>query len=155
MSIEPSQPIVVVEDDEGMRRAIDRLLRVEGFKTALFESAEALLDAGVPADARCLVMDIQLPGMCGFDLQQHLVAAGMAFPVIFITAHDTPRFRKRALANGTAYLVKPLSSEALVEAVTRSKLPVNTQLSAYYNVVKPDNGANWQIRVQAQFMFPK
>jgi FixJ family two-component response regulator len=121
-SIEPKQLIVVVEDDEGIRRAIDRLLKVEGFDTALFDSAEALLAAGMASDARCLVPDAQLPGLSGFDLQKHLVAAGMASPVIFITAHDTPRIRKRALANASAYLVKPFSSAALVDAVTRARM---------------------------------
>jgi FixJ family two-component response regulator len=122
VSIETPQPILVVEDDEGMRRAIDRLLRVEGFETALFDSAEALLAAGVALNARCLVVDIQLPGLSGFDLQRHLVSAGIALPVIYITAHDTPRVRQRALASGRGYLVKPFSSEALVNAVTRAAM---------------------------------
>lgn len=103
-----------------MRRAIDRVLRVEGFDTALFDSAEAALAAGLPPRVRCLVLDIQLPGMSGVDLQRHLLAAGTSRPVIFITAHDTPRIRKQALEIGAAYLVKPFASEALAEAVSQT-----------------------------------
>ena len=103
-----------------MRHAIRRLLEIEGFEAGLFDSAEALLEAGVAPDAKCLVLDIQLPGMSGFDLQRHLEAAGAARPVIFITAHDLPRIRERALANADSYLVKPFLSETLVDAVTRA-----------------------------------
>ena len=111
---------MVVEDDEGIRQAIRRLLEVKGFEATLFDSAEALLAAGVASKAQCLVLDIHLPGMSGFDLQRHLAAAGTDLPVVFITAHDLPRIRERALASADGYLVKPFSSAALVDAVTHA-----------------------------------
>ena len=103
-----------------MRQAIRRSLEVKGFEATLFDSAEALLAAGVASMAKCLVLDIHLPGMSGFDLQRHLAAAGSKLPIVFITAHDVPRIREQALASANGYLVKPFSSDALVEAVTRA-----------------------------------
>jgi FixJ family two-component response regulator len=118
MPVEFKHHIVVVEDDEGMRRAMGKALMIAGFETEAFESAEAMLAAGAASKARCLVSDIWLPGMSGLDLQRHLVAAGLAIPVVFVTAHDALATRRPALASGAAYLVKPFASEALVQAVT-------------------------------------
>jgi FixJ family two-component response regulator len=111
---------LVVEDDEGMRTAIRRLLEAEGFEASLFDSAEALLAADVTSQAQCLVLDIHLPGMSGLELQRHLVGAGTTLPVVFITAHDWSPIRQQALASGDGYLAKPFSGEALVEAITRA-----------------------------------
>jgi FixJ family two-component response regulator len=112
--------VVVVEDDDGMRQAICRVLEVEGFTAKAFVSAEALLAAGAVASAHCLVLDIRLPGMSGFELQRQLSAAGRVPPVVFITAHDVPSARRQAVANAGGYLVKPFPSHALVEAVNHA-----------------------------------
>jgi FixJ family two-component response regulator len=110
----------VVEDDAGMRAAIHRLLQIEGFETLLFDSAEALLASGAASRAQCLVLDLNLPGMSGFELQSHLAGSGIAPPVVFITAHDLPKLRRQALASGSGYLVKPFSGSALVDEVNRA-----------------------------------
>jgi FixJ family two-component response regulator len=113
-------PIVIVEDDEGMRQAIARLLRAAGYATAAFESAEALLAASVAGRAACLVLDVRLPGISGFDLRRRLANGGTNVPVIFVSAHDEPAMRETAVRIGAeAYLHKPFSRSALLEAISR------------------------------------
>ena len=80
--------IVVVEDDSGLRVAIGRLLRAAGYKTALFESAEAYL-AAPPVGIACLLLDLQLPGMSGMELERHLHETGCApRHIIMMTANS-------------------------------------------------------------------
>jgi FixJ family two-component response regulator len=110
--------VAIVEDDEDMRTAIRRVLEGAGLRTETFGCAEALLATDTSSRAQCLVLDIQLSGMSGFELQERLGAGGP--PVVFITGHDTPSKRKRALASDALYLVKPFLGETLVAAVSRS-----------------------------------
>jgi FixJ family two-component response regulator len=115
----PRKNVVVVDDDASMNQAIKRLLLAAGFNTETYQSAEALLEAGAAERAGCLVLDIRLPGISGFELQQRLADAGTKPPVIFMTAHDEPATREgaeRALA--VAYLPKPFAGASLVAAVT-------------------------------------
>jgi FixJ family two-component response regulator len=111
----PKRLVAVVEDDDDMRTAIRRVLEAAGIATETFDSAESLLAANAASRARCLVLDLQLPGMSGFELQDRLGAA--APPMVFITAHDAPAMRRRALATSACYLVKPFLGETLVAAV--------------------------------------
>lgn len=110
--------VAVVEDDDDMRSAMRRVLEGAGLTAETFDSAEALLVADAASYAKCLVLDVQLPGMSGFELQERLGANGP--PIVFITAHDTPTRRKRALACDACYLVKPFLGETLVAAVMRA-----------------------------------
>jgi FixJ family two-component response regulator len=104
--------IVVVEDDADMSRAMESMLSAAGFAASMHVSAEALLAFGVPVTAACLVLDVHLPGMSGFDLLDRLAAPP---PVIFMTAHDEPAARARSQkAGAVAYLVKPFDGKALV-----------------------------------------
>jgi FixJ family two-component response regulator len=113
--------IVVVEDDASMSQAIERILRAGGFTAKTFASAETALAAGAAATADCLVLDIQLPGMSGFELYQRLACGGVDFPVIFITAHDEPRIRDEAARMGAwDYLPKPFSGRTLLQAVAQA-----------------------------------
>ena len=112
--------VVVVDDDDGMREGMRRVLEIAGYTAKLFASAEELLASDVASRAGCLVIDLRLPGMSGFDLQRVLAAAGAVPPIIFVTAHDLPRVRQRAMASGSDYLVKPFLSQALVESVARA-----------------------------------
>src|SRR5262245_57650193 len=110
--------IVVVEDDESMSQAIERILRAGGFVALTFASAEAALEAGVIAASACLVLDISLPGMSGFDLYRRLRPAGEQLPAIFITAHDEPAMRREAERLGArSFLSKPFSGRTLLDAV--------------------------------------
>jgi len=110
--------IVIVEDDAGMRRAIERLLRLSGFATRAFESAEDVgLVACAPA-ARCLVLDVQLPGASGPAFYSTL--AEPRPPAVFITAFDG-RATRLALSRIGLYtlLSKPFLGRDLLDAITR------------------------------------
>jgi len=100
--------IVIVEDDDGTRQAIERLLRCAGFLTASFASAEALLQAGAAINAACLVLDVHLPGISGFELQRALAECGAELPVIFITAYDDTWASEQAQRLGAiAFCINP------------------------------------------------
>ena len=115
------QTIVVVDDDEGMNQALERLLSAAGFRAVTFLSAEALLETGGADKASCLVLDIHLPGLSGFELQQRLAQTGARLPVIFITAFDDPDSQARAEACGaTGYFTKPFSGQKFVAAITKA-----------------------------------
>jgi FixJ family two-component response regulator len=113
--------IAIVEDDAGMREALQRMLTAAGFEARGYSSAEEFLgnsQAGVPG---CLVADIRLPGASGLELQRRLRAAGRARPVIFITAHDTVEVRREAdELDAVAFLVKPFEGRLLVNAVNEA-----------------------------------
>lgn len=102
-----------------MSRAMESLLGAAGFATSLHSSAEALLSCGVPANAACLVLDVHLPGISGFDLHDRL--APMRQPVVFMTAHDDAVTRAQsAKAGAIAYFVKPFVGKALIAALDRT-----------------------------------
>ena len=110
--------MVLVEDDDSMRSALERLLDLAGYRVESFAAAENYLASGAAARADCLVCDVNLPGTSGFELVRCLAQAGSAAPVIFITAHDKPAAREEAARLGAAaYLTKPFEGRALVGAV--------------------------------------
>ena len=107
--------IYVVDDDASIRKALKRLLGSIGYHALTFESAEAFLEFPFGEDKGCLVLDVRLPGMNGFELQERLLTEGAKFPVLFITAHDNPQWQKRAEKSGAvAYLKKPFLSAPYV-----------------------------------------
>lgn len=110
--------ILVVEDDDSMREAIERLLQAAGFETRAYASAEALLAAGATAGASCVVTDVKLPAMSGLELLSELSTRGNWPPVIVMTAHDSPQLRDDAQRRGAAgYLTKPFQGRALLAAI--------------------------------------
>jgi FixJ family two-component response regulator len=110
--------IAVVEDDTGMREALQRVLRIAGYEARGYGSAEEFLATEPCKSLRCVVLDIHLPGISGLDLQRRLVTMGRPYPVIFITAHDTASARKEARdLNAVAFLIKPFEGRQLVSAV--------------------------------------
>jgi FixJ family two-component response regulator len=112
------QSIVVVEDDAGMKKAIERLLRAAGFQPVSFASAEELLQTKAADSATCLVLDIHLPGLSGLELGRLLITSGRARSVIFITGQDEPFLREEAQRLGCiAYFHKPFEGNALLEAI--------------------------------------
>jgi len=116
--------VAVVDDDESFARAIGRVLRASDIEVRTFSSGEAFLapDAFPPPD--CLVLDIQLGGMSGVELQQRLHELGNFTPIIFVTADDAPEVRAEAIQSGcVACLRKPVASRALLEAVARATGP--------------------------------
>ena len=110
--------VAIVDDDASVRRALRRLLTSAGLASIAFASAREYLDAQLPEAPGCLVLDIQLGGMSGFELHQHLEATGETVPTIFITAHDDEATSERArLAGAAGYLRKPLDGSVLIEAI--------------------------------------
>lgn len=111
----------IVDDDPRILRALRRLLRSSGFSVETFESAEALLASESLPLLRCLVVDIHLRGMNGFDLQERLVEARLPIPTIFITALDDASIRERAQRPGAVdYLHKPFDEPTLLGAIRRA-----------------------------------
>ncbi len=107
--------VVVVEDDPACRTALSRLLQAGGYRPVSFESAEAFLEAPEPPDPVCYVLDIDLGGISGLELQGILKSRGSKVPVIVMTAFDDPRFRKQASLNGClAYLAKGSDADVLL-----------------------------------------
>ncbi|MDZ7651607.1 MAG: response regulator [Burkholderiaceae bacterium] len=110
--------IAVVDDDAPLRTALGRLLRTSGYEVKGFGCAEEFLAARDALAPDCLVLDLHMPGMSGFDVQQRLVTRGLALPVVVITGQDSPVARSRAVAGGAcAYLCKPLDKDALIGAI--------------------------------------
>ena len=112
--------VIVVDDDQGFLKAVTRLLTVHGFATRTFTSAEALLESGGARGATCLLLDINLGGISGIELQRHLAASGARYPIIFMTAIDDEATRKEAIAGGcVAYLRKPFAPHLLLDAIAK------------------------------------
>jgi FixJ family two-component response regulator len=110
--------VLVVDDDESVLHSLRLLLESAGYGSAGFGSAEELIESGLVGRACCLILDIQLPGMSGFELQELLTALHTTIPVIFITAHDLPGIEERALSLGArAFLRKPFDGRAILDAI--------------------------------------
>ena len=110
--------IAVVDDDASMRGALQRLLRLEGFRTVAFASAEDFLHAGQLQDIACLIVDVRMSQMSGLDLQRQLATTHCPIPLIFITAHGDEAVRAQAVRAGAVdFLYKPFPDEALLGAI--------------------------------------
>lgn len=111
--------VVVVDDEECVCRAFRRLLRSAGFEVETFDSGSAFLQSLEGKLPDCLVLDLHMPRMTGFDVQARLAEIGGRVPVVVVTGHDTPQNRQRALDGGAAvYLRKPTDDQALLDAVS-------------------------------------
>jgi FixJ family two-component response regulator len=116
----PTPMISIVDDDLSVRRALRRLVGSAGYLVETFASAREFLGSTPSARTACLVLDIYLEGMSGFDLQEQLAAERVAIPIIFMTAHDDAATRERIRRSGAAgYLGKPFDGQALLEAIRR------------------------------------
>jgi FixJ family two-component response regulator len=113
--------VLLVDDDESLRRALARTIRRGGFEVEAFASAEALMAHGVPERGACLVLDVDLPGIGGIDLKRSLFAMGRDLPTIFITALQTEQVSDPlAKLSPIAVLFKPFNKEALLAAIERA-----------------------------------
>lgn len=109
------RPIVVVDDHAAVRGALGNLLRSCGYDVALFASAEELLTQACLPDTPCMLIDVCLSGMNGFDLQRELISRGHRVPTIFISAEADPTLSARAASAGAlAFLPKPISEGSLL-----------------------------------------
>jgi two-component system response regulator FixJ len=112
------QKIYIVDDDDSVRRALGRLFRAEGLSAEAFASGELFL-VGLPENARgCVVMDIRMPGMTGYDIQQTLRKRGQKIPIIALSAQDDEEARRRARELGaTTFFRKPVDDQALLDSI--------------------------------------
>lgn len=104
----------IVDDDDSLRTALARALRVNGIRVETFGSAEEYLRRDVAGEPDCIVLDIHLGGLSGFDLQDRLAAQGRTPPIIFITAHDDMHGGRARSTASSGYLRKPFETNALV-----------------------------------------
>jgi FixJ family two-component response regulator len=112
--------VAVVDDDEGACRSLSRLLRAGGMQPVTYSSAEGFLADEKHPKFHCLVLDIQLGGMSGIELQRRRVAVGDKTPVIFITAHQDAETRQEAEAVGcSAYFLKTDPGSDVLDAIRR------------------------------------
>ncbi|MGB6688946.1 MAG: response regulator [Terracidiphilus sp.] len=110
--------IAIVDDEELVRSSLQRLLKMAGYATAAFTSAEEFLKSGLLQDVRCLIADIRMPNMSGVELQSQLNAEDNQIPIIFITAHGDEKMRLRAMRDGAvAFLAKPFDNADLLDRV--------------------------------------
>lgn len=111
--------VVVVDDDDGVRRALANLFHSVDLNVQVFGSAAEMLQNKLPDVASCLVLDIRLPGLSGLDLQSELARAGIHIPIIFVTGHGDIPMTVRAMKGGAIdFLTKPFRDQDLLDSVT-------------------------------------
>ena len=110
--------IYIVDDDDSVRRALGRLIRSEGLSSEAFASGELFL-AGLPEDAQgCVILDIRMPGLTGYDVQEALRQRGQKIPVIALSAQEDDEARHRARQLGAvAFFRKPVDDQALLDSI--------------------------------------
>ncbi|MCA6100816.1 response regulator transcription factor [Bradyrhizobium australafricanum] len=112
----------IVDDDASFRAALERRLKLAGYRVATYASARELLDQ-LPDDegAGCILLDVRIPGMSGPELQGRLNELGSTLPIVFLTGHaDTATTVQAIKAGAEDFLTKPIASEQLIEAINRA-----------------------------------
>ena len=110
--------VFIVDDERGTRESLSNLIRSAGLSAQTFSSAQEFLAAERPKAPGCLVLDVQLPGLSGLDLQQELAKAGVKIPIIFITGYgDIPTSVRAIKAGALEFLTKPVNREDLLNAI--------------------------------------
>ena len=110
--------VAVVDDEESIRKSLRRLFMAADLDAVVYGSGQEFLDSLGDRHPDCLVLDLQMPGLTGLEVQRALAGADVRFPTIIITAHDEPETRARCLGAGVAaYLCKPLHDEMLLDAI--------------------------------------
>ena len=110
--------VMIVDDDDSIRKAVRRLMKSYGLAVETFASAEDFLGSDRPEKTSCLILDVHMPDMNGLELQERLVASSFVIPIIFITAFNDDRARAQALnAGAVGYLVKPFADDELLNCI--------------------------------------
>ncbi len=113
--------ITIVDDDPSVRAGTARLLRSLGFSAYAFASAAEFLLSPQLSDTACLIADVEMPGMSGVELQEHMIAHGHSTPIVFITAFPEDRLRDRVMSAGAVdFLRKPFDEVQLIDCVQRA-----------------------------------
>ncbi|WP_035600684.1 response regulator [Haloferula sp. BvORR071] len=116
-----SETIHILDDEAGIRKALSRLLRAEGYEVRAFESAEAFLKGCNAEEISCLLLDLAMPEIDGLELQRRLIRAGVMVPIVFLTGStDIPMIVRAVQAGALDYLTKPVDDTALLDAVRRA-----------------------------------
>jgi FixJ family two-component response regulator len=111
--------IAIVDDEEGIRKALGRLLRAAGLEAHGYANGQEFLTAAAERRPDCVVLDLHMPGMSGLQVLRKLKAIGLLLPIVVITAHDEPETREQCLSTGArAYLRKPLEDRLLLNAIS-------------------------------------
>ncbi|MBW6396898.1 response regulator [Roseomonas sp. HJA6] len=115
--------IAVVDDDEAVRSALSSLLRSLGYAVRGYGSAWDFLEDRDHDDPACMILDVQMPGMTGAELQARLRSVGRHFPIIFMTAFPTDRVRGQVMGAGaSAYLSKPVDGDTIAQCLATALL---------------------------------
>jgi FixJ family two-component response regulator len=113
-----TQTVFLVDDDPGALKALSRVLREEGWNVETFESADAFLARPEGSLEGCLVLDVNMPGLDGLELQRRLAAAGESLPIVFVTGHgDIPMSVQAIKAGAIDFLTKPVEGKVLIATV--------------------------------------
>ena len=111
--------VAIVDDEEGIRKALGRLLRASGIETQGYANGQEFLTATAEYRPDCVVLDLHMPGMSGLQVLRKLKTTGQLWRVVVITAHDEPETREQCLnAGACAYLRKPLEDRLLLNAIS-------------------------------------
>jgi FixJ family two-component response regulator len=144
----PNLPLVViVDDDPAVRESLDSLFRSVGMATRVFGSPAEMLQALLPDEPGCIILDVRLPGMSGLDFQDQLGRQGIALPIVFMTGHgDIPMTVRAMKAGAFDFLAKPFRDQEMLDAVTaaierdrqrRSATAALDDLRAAYQTLTP------------------
>jgi FixJ family two-component response regulator len=113
--------VYVIDDDPSFRSAVTRLLTVAGYRVVPYPSAEKAIEALPVAERGCILLDVQMPGLSGPQLQERLAAAGCPLPIVFMTGHgDIPTSVRAIKAGAEDFLSKPVSKDMLLDAIERA-----------------------------------
>ena len=121
MVASPAAMVFVVDDDASVRKSLSRVISEAGYRVQTYASPREFLTRGPEPGPSCLVLDVRMPGVSGFELQQTLTSAVHEIPIIFITGHgDIPMSVKAMKAGAVDFLTKPFSAKELLDAIQRA-----------------------------------
>lgn len=121
MSESGASLVHIVDDDESLRKALSRLLAAAGYRVSTYESAASFLEISHGDASGCILLDVNMPGLSGVQLQEHLLRQHCNLPIVFLTGHGDIAMSVRAIKAGAEdFLSKPVSKEDLLDAVRRA-----------------------------------
>lgn len=144
---EPEALIAIVDDDPSVRRGLQRLIRSAGWKVEAFASAQEFLGRPRAAFPSCLILDVQMPGLSGLDLQKRITEVKLGVPIVFLTGHgDIPASVQAMKAGAVEFLTKPVDEQKLLQAIqeaverdrrTRQQRAATSELRERYKSLTP------------------